>query len=77
MIFETRIAVDPKKIKAIKDRPSPTIVTEIRSFLGLARYYRKFIEKFSRIACPMTALQTKSKKSTWNDKCEESFQKLK
>ena len=52
-------------------------MTDIRSFLGLARYYRKFIEKFSRIAFPMTALQKKASKFLWTAKCEESFQNLK
>ena len=46
IIFETGIAVDPKTIRAIKDWTNPMSVTDIRSFLGLARYYRKFIENF-------------------------------
>ena len=57
--------------------PTPTSVTDIRSFLGLAGYYRKFIENFSRIACPMTSLQKKENKFLWMTKCEESFQNLK
>ena len=69
--------MDPKKIKAINDWPTPTCVTDIRSFLGLAGYYRKFIEKFLRIACPMTALQKKANKFLWMTKCKEIFQKLK
>ena len=77
IIFETRIAVDPKNIRSIKDFPTPTNVTEIRSFLGLAGYYQKFIEKFSRISCPMTTFQKKTSKFLWNTKCEEIFQKLK
>ena len=66
--------VDPKNIKAIEDWPTPTSVIDIRSFLGLASYYRNFIENFSRIACPMTALQKKENKFLWTTKCEESFQ---
>ena len=50
-----------------------TISSTNRSFLGLARYYRKFIENFSRIACPMTALQKKENKFLWPTKCEKSF----
>ena len=69
--------MDPKNIRAIKDFPTPTSVIDIRSFLGLAKYYRKFIEKFSRIACPMTALQKKESKFLWTSKCEYSFQNLK
>ena len=69
--------MDPKKIKSIEDWPTPTSVTDIRSFLRLADYYRKFIESFLRIACPMNALKNKENKSLWKTKCEESFQILK
>ena len=69
--------MDPKKIQAMKDWPTPTSVTDIRSFLGLAEYYRNFIENLSRIACPMMALQKKANNFLWTDKCEESFQKFK
>ena len=77
IISETGIAMDPKKIKAIKDWPTPASVTDIRSFLGLAGYYWKFIENFSRIAWPMTTLQKNENKFLWTTKCEEIFQKLK
>ena len=56
IISEIGIAVDPKNIKAIKDWPTHTTVTDISSFLGLAGYYRKFIENLSRISFPMTTL---------------------
>ena len=69
--------MDLENIRAIKDWPTLTSVTDIRPFLGLAKYYRKFIEKFSRITCPMTALQKKSNKFIWTDKCEEIFQNIK
>jgi len=52
-------------------------VTEIRSFLGLASYYRRFIEGFSRIAMPLTQLTKKGQKFEWTEKCENSFQELK
>ena len=52
-------------------------VFEIRSFLELAGYYRRFIENVSRIACPITRLTRKGVSFDWNDKCEESFQELK
>ena len=56
IISEIGIAMDPEKIKSIKDCPIPTSVTDIRSFLGLTRYYRKFIDNFSRIGCSMNYL---------------------
>ena len=55
----------------------PKSVFEIRSFLGLTRYYRRFIEDFSRIAAPMTRLARKEVKFDWDDRCEEAFQELK
>ena len=69
--------MDVKKIKAIEDWPTPTSVTDIRYFLGLSSYYWKFIENFSIISCPMTALEKKANKFLWMTKCEEIFQKLK
>ena len=69
--------MDLKKIRAIKDWPTPTSVTDIRSFLGLDGYYRNFIQNFSRIACPMMALQKKVNKFLRTNKCEDIFQKLK
>ena len=71
------ISVDPEKIQAILDWLSPTNVFEIRSFLGLAGYYRKFVEGFSSIAKPLTQLLKKDKKFEWTQKCEDSFQELK
>ncbi|GJR71163.1 reverse transcriptase domain-containing protein [Tanacetum coccineum] len=71
------IHVDPAKIEAIKDWASPKTPTEIRQFLGLAGYYRRFIEGFSKIARPMTKLTQKSVKFEWGEKAETAFQLLK
>ncbi|GJV93932.1 putative reverse transcriptase domain-containing protein [Tanacetum coccineum] len=71
------IHVDPAKIEAIKDWASPKTPTEIRQFLGLAGYYRRFIEGFSKIARPMTKLTQKSVKFEWGEKAEAAFQLLK
>ncbi|GJX90434.1 putative reverse transcriptase domain-containing protein [Tanacetum coccineum] len=71
------IHVDPAKIEAIKDWASPKSPTEIRQFLGLAGYYRRFIEGFSKIAKPMTKLTQKKVKFVWGDKQEAAFQLLK
>ncbi|GJW32644.1 putative reverse transcriptase domain-containing protein [Tanacetum coccineum] len=71
------IHVDPAKIKSIKDWASSKSPTEIRQFLGLAGYYRRFIEGFSKIAKPMTKLTQKKVKFVWGDKQEAAFQLLK
>nr|GFB86939.1 putative reverse transcriptase domain-containing protein [Tanacetum cinerariifolium] len=71
------IHVDPAKIEAIKDWESPKTPTEIHQFLGLASYYRRFIEGFSKIARPMTKLTQKSVKFDWGEKAEAAFQLLK
>ena len=71
------IYVDLEKIKAIEDWPAPKDVTDVRSFMGITGYYRRFIEGFSRIANPITSLKKKGKKFDWNQKCEDHFKKLK
>ncbi|GJY00833.1 putative reverse transcriptase domain-containing protein [Tanacetum coccineum] len=71
------IHVDQAKIESIKDWTSPMSPTGIRQFLGLARYYRRFIEGFSKIAKPMTKLTQKKVKFVWGDKQEAAFQLLK
>ncbi|GKD03655.1 putative reverse transcriptase domain-containing protein, partial [Tanacetum coccineum] len=71
------IHVDPTKIESIKDWASPMTPTEIRQFLGLASYYRRFIKGFSKIARPMTKLTQKSVKFDWGEKAEAAFQLLK
>ncbi|GJW66641.1 reverse transcriptase domain-containing protein [Tanacetum coccineum] len=71
------IHVDPAKIESVKDWASPKSPTEIRQFLGLAGYYRRFIEGFSKIAKPMTKLTQKKVKFVWGDKQEAAFQLLK
>ncbi|GJX20949.1 putative reverse transcriptase domain-containing protein [Tanacetum coccineum] len=67
------IHVDPTKIESIKDWASPKTPTEIHQFLGLAGYYRRFIEGFSKIARPMTKLTQKSVKFDWGEKAEAAF----
>jgi len=77
IISKDGISVDPSKVEAVSVWPRPNNVSEVRSFLGLAGYYRRFIEGFSKIATPLTALMRKNVKFSWSDACEESFQELK
>ncbi|XP_070002460.1 uncharacterized mitochondrial protein AtMg00860-like [Nicotiana sylvestris] len=71
------ITVDPQKIAVVKDWPRPTTPTEIHKFLGLAGYYRRFVEGFSALAFPLTKLMQKAVKFQWSDACERSFRELK
>jgi hypothetical protein len=64
-------------VKEIMEWSVPTTVTEIQSFLGLAGYYRRFIEGFSKIAKPMTSLLEKGREFKWDEKCQDSFEQLK
>ncbi|KAL5775879.1 hypothetical protein ACOSP7_013436 [Xanthoceras sorbifolium] len=71
------IKADPKKIEAVMEWKPPRNVSEIRSFLGLAGYYRRFVKGFSSIATPLTKLLHKNVRFEWNEKCQTAFEKLK
>jgi hypothetical protein len=71
------ISVDPAKVREIVAWKIPSSVTQIQSFLGLAGYYERFIEGFSKIAKPMTALLEKGKEFNWSWQCQDSFNQLK
>ncbi|XP_024312059.1 LOW QUALITY PROTEIN: uncharacterized protein LOC100823542 [Brachypodium distachyon] len=77
IVSEKGVAIDASKVTAVTEWNSPKTVKEIRSFLGLAGYYRRFIENFSKIARPMTNLLKKEKKFSWTPECEAAFQELK
>jgi hypothetical protein len=70
------ISVDSAKVTEIMGWKIPKSVTEVQSFLGLASYYRHFIEGFSKIAKPMTSLLEKGKEFKWTHECQESFNEL-
>ena len=71
------IRVDLVKIEAVTNWKPPRNVTEVRSFLGLAGYYWRFVQRFSIIASSLTKLLRKGVKFEWDDKCQTSFERLK
>jgi hypothetical protein len=71
------VSVDPGKVKDVLNWMPPTTISEIRSFLGLAGYYHRFIKDFSKIAKPMTKLLKKNKAFEWTKQCQASFEELK
>ena len=77
LISKSQIRMDGAKVAAIRDWPTPTKVTELQLFLGLANYYKRFIKGYSKIACPLTNLLKKERKWELDAKCQAAFQKLK
>jgi len=77
VISSAGVAVDPAMVQAVMDWEVPKTPSEIHSFIGLAGYYRRFIEGFSSIAAPLTKLTRKGEKFVWSEACERSFQLLK
>ena len=71
------MSMDPRKVKVVMSWERPKLFFELRSFLGLAGYYRRFIEDFSRLAAPMMRLTRKEVKFMWDNSCERAFQELK
>ena len=76
IILEEGISMDPEKIEAIMNWPTPRNVTDVRSFMGLAGYYMRLIEGFSKVAHSITSLQNKGMNFQWTSRCEEIFQGL-
>jgi hypothetical protein len=77
MLSAKGITVDPSKVKDILEWKPPTTVHQVRSFLGLAGYYRRFIPDFSKLVKPITSLLKNETKFNWSSKCKEAFEKLK
>jgi hypothetical protein len=71
------VKVDPAKVQAVKDFPRPADVHHLRSFLGMATYFRKFIDKFARVVHPLTGLLKKDQQWRWTPACESAFCKVK
>ena len=70
------IKMDPKKVEAITAWPVPTKVKEVQSFLGLANFYRHFVDNFSKVTKPLHELMRKDTEWKWTDKCQDAFGKL-
>lgn len=77
IVSENGLATDPSKVDAINNFPTPKNVKEVRSFLGLASYYRRFINNFSAIARPLSQLTSPKSKFSWSSEAEEAFIELK
>jgi len=71
------ISTDPNKIKLVAEWPTPQFLQDVRTFLGLAGYYRRFVAGFGRIAGPLHAMMGKGKKFRWTSEAQESFDRLK
>jgi hypothetical protein len=71
------IRPDPKKVEVVQNWPLPTNVHEVRSFLGLANYFCKFISHYLEVAAPLTNLTKQSRVWAWTGKCQDAFEKLK
>jgi hypothetical protein len=77
VISKGGISMDPSKVQNVLSWKAPMSVSDIKSFLGLAGYYRRFIEEFSKISKHMTELLKKDKQFEWTPACEASFEELK
>lgn len=76
IISEKGIATSPDKVKAVKNWPVPTNLTELRSFIGFCSYYRRFVLNFAMIAKPLHDLTKKNAKYIWTDNCQNAFDRL-
>jgi len=77
LVSEAGINPMPDKIQAPRDWPTPNCLTDVRAFLGLTSYYRKFVRGFATIAEPLTALMKKAVHFTWSQKAQQAFDRLK
>ncbi len=77
VVSEEGVAVDPEKIRAVRDWPTPKNKHEVRSFLGLSTYYRRFVPGFADIAKPLTRLTEENSEFIWDLKCQHAFEELK
>ena len=77
VVSEGQIGVNPEKVQAVVDWPIPVSVKEVRGFVGLCSYYRRFVRNFGSIAAPLTALTEKNRIFRWTEECQTAFEVLK
>ena len=77
VVSKEGVSADPEKVRTVQDWPVPSDKNDVRSFLGLASYYRKFIKVFAAISKPLNTLLAKDENVIWSDKCSSSFNELK
>jgi len=77
VVSKEGISVDPRTIQTVKDWPTSKSATEIKSFIGLAGYYRRFVQDFSKIVAPLIKLTRKGEKYVWTEECASAFEELK
>ena len=77
VISENGIPPDPAKVRAVRDFPTPTTVKDLRSFLGLTSYYRRFVKSYAKISYPLYRLLEKNASFDWDAECQEGFARLK
>nr|CAB3263344.1 uncharacterized protein LOC108950853 [Phallusia mammillata] len=76
IVSEAGVQCDPAKLKAVRHWSVPSNITEVRSFLGFASYYRRFFRNFAGIAEPLTSLIRKNSKFLWSTECQQAFDKI-
>ena len=77
IISDEGIGTDPEKTRAVMEWPTPTNVGEVRAFVGLASYYRRYVRNFAKIAAPLHALMKKNQRFCWTEDAQKSFEELK
>src|SRR5664279_2859784 len=77
VVSEGRVGVNPAKVRDVVEWPTPTSLKEVRGFVGLCSYYRRFVKGFGEIAAPLNALSEKNKVFCWTAECDAAFQTLK